>query len=84
MRTIDDTREFKLRVDSEGRVAIPKEVRDRLGIETDDEMLVRVDGSTLTFDPRPSEKLDLATSSRDDWETPTDAGETLFGELDGR
>ncbi|WP_254521679.1 AbrB/MazE/SpoVT family DNA-binding domain-containing protein [Natrinema caseinilyticum] len=75
---------FTLTVDVRGRVTLPKEVRNRLGIEPNDEILATLVGSVLELDPKPSSKLATATAGRDDWEntTPTDAGETLFGPMD--
>jgi len=72
-----------LHVDDRGRVTIPKEVRDRLGIEPDSDVPASIRGSVLTVNPRPSASLELATAERDDWtdSTPTDAGESLFGPM---
>ncbi|WP_254532131.1 AbrB/MazE/SpoVT family DNA-binding domain-containing protein [Natrinema gelatinilyticum] len=76
--------ELTLTVDDRGRVTLPKEVRDRLGIESNDEIPATLVGSVLEINPKPSSKLETATAGRDDWEntTPTDAGETLFGPMD--
>lgn len=76
--------ELTLTVDDRGRVTLPKEVRDRLGIEPDDELPATLVGSVLQVNPKPSSKLELATAGRDDWEetTPTDAGEALFGSME--
>lgn len=76
--------ELTLTVDDRGRVTLPKEVRDRLGIESNDEIPATLVGSVLEVNPKPSSKLETATAGRDDWEntTPTDAGETLFGPMD--
>ena len=76
--------ELTLKVDDRGRVTLPKEVRDRLGIESNDEIPATLVGSVLEVNPKPSSKLEPATADRDDWEntTPTDAGETLFGPMD--
>lgn len=73
--------DLTLHVDDRGRITIPKEVRDRLGIEPNAEIPARLVGSVLTVNPTPSAKLQTATAGRDDWEgtTPTDAGESLFG-----
>lgn len=84
----EDTEEGEdivLRVDDRGRVTIPKSVRDRLGIEPGTDVPARLHGSVLTVDPSPSSKIETATTGRDDWEesTPTDAGESLFGSMDG-
>lgn len=80
----NDGEELTLTVDDRGRVTLPKEVRDRLGIESNDEIPATLVGSVLEVNPEPSSKLELATAGRDDWEntTPTDAGEALFGEID--
>jgi antitoxin component of MazEF toxin-antitoxin module len=79
--SMDEEQALTLRVDDRGRITIPKEVRERLGIEPDDDIPARLSGSVLTVDPKPSTKLQPATANRDDWEgtTPTDAGESLFG-----
>lgn len=79
--TTDDGVTLTLHVDDRGRITIPKHVRERLGIEPDDDIPARLSGSVLTVDPKPSTKLQTATANRDDWEgtTPTDAGESLFG-----
>lgn len=76
--------ELTLTVDDRGRVTLPKEVRDRLGIESNDEIPATLVGSVLKVNPKPSSKLETATADRDTWEntTPTDAGETLFGPID--
>jgi len=70
-------------VDDQGRVTLPKEVQDRLGIEPNNEIQATLVGSVLEVNPRPSSKLETATAGRDSWEppTPTDAGETLFGSM---
>jgi AbrB family looped-hinge helix DNA binding protein len=80
----DHGEELTLRVDDRGRVTLPKEVRERLGIESNDEIPATLVGSVLEVNPKPSSKLETATAGRDDWEdtTPMDAGETLFGPLD--
>jgi len=76
--------EIYLRVDDRGRVTLPKNVREQLGIESHDEIPATVKGSVLTLDPKPSEQLYIASSERTEWEgtTPTDAGKTLFGTFD--
>jgi len=76
--------ELTLTVDDRGRVTLPKEVRDRLGIKSNDEIPATLVGSVLEVNPKPSSKLETATADRDTWEntTPTDAGETLFGPMD--
>lgn len=76
--------ELTLTVDDRGRVTLPKEVRDRLGIQSNDEIPATLVGSVLEINPKPSSKLETATAGRDTWEntTPTDAGETLFGPMD--
>lgn len=80
----DSNEEFTLTVDDRGRVALPKEVRDQLGIDPPDEISATLVGSVLELNPKPSTKLETATAGRDEWEhtTPTDAGEALFGEID--
>jgi AbrB family looped-hinge helix DNA binding protein len=77
-------KELTLTVDDRGRVTLPKEVRDRLGIESNDELPATLVGSVLEVNPKPSSKLEPATADRDDWEntTPTDAGDALFGPMD--
>lgn len=76
--------ELTLTVDDRGRVTLPKEIRDRLGIESNDEIPATLVGSVLEVNPKPSSKLETATADRENWEntTPTDAGETLFGPMD--
>jgi bifunctional DNA-binding transcriptional regulator/antitoxin component of YhaV-PrlF toxin-antitoxin module len=71
-------------VDDRGRVTLPKESQDRLGIEPDDDIPARLIGSVLEVNPKPSSKLQTATAGRDSWEntTPADAGESLFGPMD--
>ena len=80
----DNGEELTLRVDDRGRVTLPKEVRERLGIESNDEIPATLVGSVLEVNPKPSSKLETATAGRDEWEntTPTDAGEALFGPMD--
>ncbi|SFS93408.1 AbrB/MazE/SpoVT family DNA-binding domain-containing protein [Halostagnicola kamekurae] len=76
--------ELTLTVDDRGRVTLPKEVRDRLGIESNDEIPATLVGSVLEVNPKPSSKLETATAGQENWEntTPTDAGESLFGPMD--
>ncbi|MEZ3164962.1 AbrB/MazE/SpoVT family DNA-binding domain-containing protein [Halorubrum sp. RMP-47] len=76
--------ELTLKVDDRGRVTLPKEVRNRLGIKSNDEIPATLVGSVLEVNPKPSSKLETATAGRETWEdtTPTDAGETLFGPMD--
>ncbi|APX97818.1 AbrB/MazE/SpoVT family DNA-binding domain-containing protein [Natronorubrum daqingense] len=75
---------LSLTVDDRGRVTLPKEIRERLGIESNDEIPATLVGSVLEVNPKPSSKLETATADRDDWTntTPVDAGETLFGPMD--
>ncbi|OSO92187.1 AbrB family transcriptional regulator [Halorubrum ezzemoulense DSM 17463] len=84
--SVDEThgKELTLTVDDRGRVTLPKDVREQLGIESNDELPATLVGSVLEVNPKPSSKLELATAGRDDWThtTPTDAGETLFGPID--
>ena len=77
-------KEVTLKVDDRGRVTLPKEVRDRLGIESNDEIPARLIGSVLEVNPKPSSKLQTATAGRGSWEntTPADAGENLFGPME--
>lgn len=76
--------EITLNVDDRGRVTLPKEVREQLGIEPNDRIPATLVGSVLEVNPQPSSKLVTASANRDDWEdtTPTDAGESLFGPMD--
>ena len=76
--------EITLKVDDRGRVTLPKEIREQLGIESNDEIPARLVGSVLEVNPKPSSKLQTATAGRDSWEntTPADAGESLFGPMD--
>jgi len=80
----DHGEELTLTVDDRGRVTLPKEVRDRLGIESNDEISATLVGSVLEVNPKPSTKLETARADRDSWEntTPTDAGEALFGPME--
>jgi AbrB family looped-hinge helix DNA binding protein len=80
----DSGEELTLTVDDRGRVTLPKEVRDRLGIEPNDTIPATLVGSVLEVDPEPSSKLQTATAERENWQntTPTDAGEALFGTID--
>lgn len=73
-----------LTVDDRGRVTLPKEIRERLGIESNDEVPATLVGSVLEVNPKPSAKLEPATAGREEWtgSTPTDAGESLFGPMD--
>ena len=75
---------LRLRIDDRGRVTIPKDVRDRLGIEPNDTVPATLIGSVLEVTPEPSNALTTATAGRDDWagSTPTDAGRSLFGPMD--
>lgn len=76
--------ELTLKVDDRGRVTLPKKIRERLGIRSNDEVPATLVGSVLEVNPKPSSNLETATAGRDDWEntTPTDAGEALFGPTD--
>lgn len=80
----DRGEELTLTVDDRGRVTLPKEIRERLGIESNDEIPATLVGSVLQVNPKPSSKLEPATADREDWtdSTPTDAGESLFGSMD--
>ena len=73
-----------LHVDDRGRVTLPKEVRDQLGIEFNEEIPAWLRGSVLEVNPQPTADLQMATADRDSWvdTTPADAGESLFGQLD--
>lgn len=77
-------KQITLNVDDRGRVTLPKEVRDQLGIESNDEIPARLVGSVLEVNPKPTANLQTATAGRDSWAntTPADAGESLFGPLD--
>lgn len=81
---VDNGEELTLRVDDRGRVTLPKKVRERLGIESNDEIPATLVGSVLEVNPNPSSKLETATAGLDEWKntTPTDAGEALFGSMD--
>ena len=81
---VDSGEELTLRVDDRGRVTLPKKVRERLGIESNDEIPATLVGSVLEVNPKPSSKLETATAGRDEWQntTPTDAGAALFGPVD--
>lgn len=76
--------ELTLTVDDRGRVTLPKNVREQLGISSNDEIRATLVGSVLEVNPKPSSKLEPATAGRDDWadSTPMDAGEALFGPTD--
>lgn len=65
-------------------MTLPKEIREQLNIEPDDEISATLVGSVLELNPNPSANLEPATAGRDSLEqsTPTDAGKGLFGELD--
>lgn len=80
----DRGEKLTLRVDDRGRVTLPKAVRERLGIEPNDEIPATLIGSVLEVNPKPSETLQPATAGREDWSdtTPTDAGDALFGPRD--
>lgn len=80
----DRGEELTLTVDDRGRVTLPKEIRERLGIESNDTISATLVGSVLEVNPKPSSKLEPATAEREDWadSTPTDAGESLFGSMD--
>lgn len=75
--------ELTLTVDDRGRVTLPEEVRDWLGVEPNDELPATLVVSVLEINPKPSSKLEVATAGRDDWAetTPIDAGEALFGPM---
>lgn len=79
-----DREEITLTVDDRGRVTLPKDVRERLGIEPNDRVPATLVGSVLEVNPKPSSELETATAERDDWTntTPTDAGEALFGPME--
>lgn len=67
-------------LDSEGRVTIPKEVRDRLQLEEGADFEVEIEGDTIKLHcGRP--ELKRVRADRD-WgeEAFPDAGEALFGE----
>lgn len=69
-----------IEVDDRGRVTIPKEIRDRLGIRPGDEVTVEVVDGEIQLRPEISS---IQTVSRDeDWgpEAFRDAGEATFGD----
>ena len=76
--------ELTLTVDDRGRGTLPKEVRDRLGIEPNDEIHATLVGSILEISPQPSSKIETATAGRETWEDTTlvGAGESIFGPTD--
>ena len=76
-------KQITLNVDDRGRVTLPKEVRDQLGIESNEEISARLVGSVLEVNPKPTSKLQTATAGRDSWVNtiPVDAGESLFGTM---
>jgi AbrB family looped-hinge helix DNA binding protein len=78
-----DGEDIQLTIDDRGRVTLPKELRDRLGIEPNQQIPARVVGSVLQITPKPSSELEPAKGQRRDWEgsTPVDA-EALFGSID--
>lgn len=80
-RDLEGNEEYTLVVDDRGRVTLPKRMRDRLGIESNDKLSVSLRGSVLEITPQSRAKLNPATAGRDDWtaSTPLDAGEALFG-----
>lgn len=80
----DDPERLTLTVDDRGRITVPKQVRERLGIEPNDSVPATLVGSVLEIDPQPSSGLLTATAGRDDWtdSTPTDAGDALFGPIE--
>ena len=84
----DEKERFTLTVDDRGRVTLPERVRERLGIEPNDEIPASLAGSVFEIDPEPSAKLQTATAGRDgdEWEgsTTMDAGVALFGPMDDR
>jgi AbrB family looped-hinge helix DNA binding protein len=77
-------KEITLKVDDKGRVTLPKEIRNQLGIESNDKVPAQLVGSVLKINPKPSSTLQTATAGRDSWEntTPADAGDSLFGPID--
>ncbi|WP_336024858.1 AbrB/MazE/SpoVT family DNA-binding domain-containing protein [Halobellus salinisoli] len=78
-------KQLRLKVDDKGRITLPKGIQEQLGIEPDDEIPATLVGSILTINPKPSAKLETATSGRREWKdtTPTDAGDALFRQTDG-
>ena len=74
---------FTLKVDDRGRVLLAKQIRDRLGVDSNDEISATLIGSVLELKPQPSLKLETATADRDSWGNtiPTDAGEILFARI---
>jgi len=77
-------RKVTLSVDEQGRITLPKEIRDQLGIEPNDEIHATLGGSVLEINLQPSSKLETATAGRETWEDSTlvDAGESIFGPMD--
>jgi AbrB family looped-hinge helix DNA binding protein len=77
--------EITFNVDDRGRVTLPKEVQKQLGIKPNDRVPATLVGSVLEVNPQPSSNLVTASANCDDWEdtTPTDAGKSLFGPVDG-
>ena len=46
-----DTHEFVVKVSPKGRIAIPKIIRDRLGMKPKDKVALRLDGGKITVTP---------------------------------
>ena len=72
--------EVTLKVDEEGRVTLPKEIRDQLDIGSHNEISARMIGSVLEVNHESKSELQAATSN-DELEnaTPSEAGYSLFG-----
>lgn len=67
------------RIDQRGRVTIPKEIRERLGLDSGDELEVELDDGSIRL---RADVPALETVSTDrDWgpEAFMDAGEATFG-----
>lgn len=65
------------KVDSKGRIVLPKEVRERLGITPGTEVDIHEEGGRAVVEPEDNPEQIIERMEQLIAETPTDQGETL-------
>ena len=85
MNTSDDTdgKEYgEVKINDRGRLTIPKELRDNIGIESGTVFTVTRGGNTIRLVRQPPELQTVSTGrSREEWDDDAfrDAGRATFG-----
>ncbi len=71
-----------IKIDKRGRITIPKDIRERLGMLAGDEVELELEESKIVIEPE-HEGLMTATADKKDWKGNAffDSGEALFGDV---